>query len=143
MAEPNISFKVDDSGPIQLFKLLPSAIADEVTTGIYNIVHKIKDTINTEYKRSGNAYPSSLNPSPSGLGFTDRTGSLRASIEAWTEESGKKTIGYVSAGTDYDKYVELLWGGKYSFMFPALMQNQNYILNEVFEAVLRAVSKFI
>lgn len=143
MADPVITFTVDDSQAQNLFKNLPQAFKEEISLGVKNIVDKVKDTINSDYKRSGSAFPSYLNPSTSGLGFTDRTGSLRQSIQSWVEESGKDTIGYVSAGTDYDKYVELLWGGKYSYMFPALMQNQNYILNEVFESVLRAMSRFI
>ncbi len=88
----------------------------------------------------GNLYPSYLNPSTSGLGFTDRTGTLRASIQAWIEQKATQTVGYVSAGTDYDKYVELLWSGKYSFMLPAFLQEQNYILGEIGDAVARAVS---
>lgn len=143
MAEPTLTFKVDDSAAAYMLKNLQPAIFDEMATAINNIVQQVKDTINSDYKRSGGMYPSYLNPSPSGLGFTDRTGALRSSITAWVEESKGKTIGYVSAGTDYDKYVELLWGGRYSYMFPALMQNQDYILNEVLEAVLRGISKFI
>jgi hypothetical protein len=143
MAEPTISFTVDDSRAQAMFQMLPNTIRDELSTAINNIVKKIKETINTDYRRSGSMYPSYLNPSPSGYGFTDRTGSLRQSIEAWVEENSHQTIGYVSAGMDYDKYVELLWGGKYSYMLPSLIQNQDYILNEVSEAVLRAISKFI
>jgi hypothetical protein len=143
MADPTMTFKIDDSGAKYVLEHLSPAIWDEMSTAIRNITNNIKDVINTDYKRSGNMYPSYLNPSPSGLGFTDRTGSLRGSITAWTEEGSKQIIGYVSAGVEYDKYVELLWGGKYSYMLPAFTQNENYILNEVFEAVLRAVSKFI
>src|SRR3989304_4234109 len=143
MAQPTLSFKVNDSGAAYVLKNLSPAIFDEMGTAIKRIVDQVKDTINTDYKRTGGLYPSYLNPSPSGLGFSDRTGALRQSITAWIEESPRQTIGYVSAGMDYDKYVELLWGGKYSFMFPAFMQNQDYILNEVSEAVLRAISKFI
>ena len=143
MAQPAVSFTIDNSQVQFVFQNLPQAIRDELSTGIRNIVEKVKDTINTDYRRSGTAYPSYLNPSASGLGFTDRSGSLRQSITAWVEENGESTVGYVSAGTDYDKYVELLWGGKYSFMLPAFTQNQDYILNEVFEAVLRGISRFI
>jgi hypothetical protein len=135
------SFTVDQAAAQQQLSMLSNLIVDEMSTGINNIVQHIKELIDTDYKRSGNLVPSYMNPSPSGKGFTDRTGALRQSIQAWVEEMPGKTIGYVSAGTDYDKYVELLWDGKYSFMLPALEQSRAYILNEVSWAVLRAIQK--
>jgi hypothetical protein len=136
-------FTVDDSQARTVFSLLPGAIRDEVEISINNIVQRVRDTINTDYKRSGGLYPSYLNPSASGKGFTDRTGRLRQSIQAWSEVESNKTVGYVSAGVDYDKYVELLWGGQYSYMFPALMQNQDYILDEITNAITKAINRFI
>lgn len=135
------SWKVDDREAQRLLTVLPDMINEELSVAIKNIVDRIKDIINTDYRRVGTLHPSYLNPSPSGKGFTDRTGNLRQSIQSWVEESSNKTVGYVSAGVDYDKYVELLWGGKYSFMLPALMQSNQYILNEVSNAVLRAIQK--
>jgi len=141
MAE--LTFTVDASGAKYVLDNLSRTIFDEMSTALRNIGQQIKDTIDTDYKRSGGLHPSYLNPSPSGQGFTDRTGMLRQSIQFWTEESSGKSVEYISAGMDYDKYVELLWGGKYSYMLPSLMQNQDYILNEITEAVLRGISKFI
>lgn len=135
------SFTVDQAAAQHSLQILPGMIQDEMAVAINNIVQRIRDIINTDYRRSGGLYPSYLNPSPSGKGFTDRTGALRQSIQAWVEEESRKTIGYVSAGTSYDKYVELLWGGKYSFMLPSLEQNRAFILNEISWAVLRALQK--
>lgn len=134
-----VSFKVDDSQVRTLMQIIPGAIRDEMDTAIDNSVKHIKETINRDYRRFGSASPSYLNPSTSGLGFTDRTGSLRASLTTWIEQSLNKTTGYVSAGVDYDKYVELLWSGKYSYMLPATLQEQDYIVDQVESAVFRAI----
>lgn len=136
-----LSFTVDDADTKRIMEMLPDLINEELSVAIDNSVDHVKEIIMTDYKRTGELSPSYLNPSPSGKGFTDRTGTLRASIESWVEEFNTKTIGYVSAGTDYDKYVELLWGGKYSYMLPALMQSQAFINNEIGWAVIRAIEK--
>jgi len=135
------SWTVDDKEVQRLLKVLPDLISEELSLAIDNSVDHVKELIMTDYKRVGNLYPSYLNPSSSGKGFTDRTGTLRQSIQSWVEEYNDKTVGYVSAGVDYDKYVELLWGGKYSFMLPALIQSQSFINNEIGWAVIRAIEK--
>ena len=136
-----LSFQVEDTQVKAMIQALPRAIVDEMAIGIDNSIKQIKDTINRDYKRMGDMTPSYLNPSASGLGFTDRTGALRSSIQTWIEERGSMTIGYVSAGTDYDKYVELLWDGRYSFMLPAVLQEQDYIIGQLENAIIRAISK--
>lgn len=109
--------------------------------GINNITRKIRDTIYYDYRRIGTASPSYQNPSRSGLGFTDRTGALRSSISNDIEISANKIVGTVGAGMEYAEYVELLWGGRYSFLVPALMQNQQYIVEQVEESVIRGVTR--
>lgn len=135
----NFHFQVDDARVKAMMRALPQAIMDEMSIGIDNSVKQIKDTINRDYKRMGDMSPSYLNPSGSGQGFTDRTGALRSSLQTWIEEKGHMTIGYVSTGVDYDKYVELLWDGRYSFMLPATLQEQAFIIKELQSAVERAV----
>lgn len=110
---------------------------------INNSTRKIKDTIYTDYRRFGSGTPSSQNPSRSGLGFTDRSGQLRASIDTGIEITSSKVTGWVDVGMEYSQYVELLWGGKYAFLLPATVQNEDYIEEQIEQAVLRAIERLI
>lgn len=122
---------------------IPKQIMWALPGAINNSTRQIRDTIYTDYRRFGNANPSSQNPSRSGLGFTDRTGALRASIGTGIDISSNKVQGWVDVGMDYSQYVELLWGGKYSFLLPATVQNEDYIQQQVEEAVARAIERMI
>jgi hypothetical protein len=112
---------------------LPSAINTSLRA--------IQDTIYNDYRRMGDGHPSYMNPSRSGLGFTDRTGRLRSSISYDTQISTNKIIGTLSSGVEYDVYVEMLWGGKYSFMLPALIQNKQKIYNNIINSVTKAINR--
>lgn len=117
----------------QIFNAMPGAIN--------NSLRRVQDTINRDYRRFGNQSPSYLNPSRSGLGFTDRTGRLRSSIKYETSISFDKVEGILSANTEYAEFIESLWGGRYSFMFPAAMQEQDYIIDQIEQAVIRGVER--
>lgn len=117
----------------QIFWAIPGAIN--------NSTRRIRDTINSDYRRFGSSVPSHMNPSRSGLGFTDRTGNLRSSISSDIDIRTNRVVGTLSAGMPYDVYVELLWGGRYSFMLPATMQNLDYITDQVEQAVIKAVNR--
>ena len=112
---------------------LPSAINTSL--------RQVQDTIYTDYRRFGTATPSYQNPSKSGRGFTDRTGSLRSSISYDTKISNRSVEGILSAGMPYDVYVELMWGGKYSFLLPAFEQNKQNIFDNISDAVEHAIER--
>lgn len=122
---------------------IPKQIMWALPGAINNSTQKIRDTIYTDYRRFGSAQPSSQNPSRSGLGFTDRTGALRSSIDTGFEINTHEVMGWVDVGMDYSEYVELLWGGKYSFLLPATVQSEDYIQDQVEQAVIRAIERMI
>ncbi len=136
---PNVT--VNDTSAKAMLNALKKQIMWAIPGAIDNSLRKIQDTIYTDYRRIGDASPSSQNPSKSGLGFTDRTGQLRSSIGYDTKISTTKVVGTLSADTDYALFVEQLWGGKYAYMLPALIQNYDYISNEVVDAAEKAVAR--
>lgn len=136
-------FSVDSVDVKQFISSIPQQIMWALPGAINNSTRKIRDTIYTDYRRFGSASPSYLNPSRSGLGFTDRTGRLRASIDTGIEIGAHKITGWVDVGMEYSNYVELLWGGKYSFLLPATTQSEEYIQDQVEQAVVRAIERMI
>jgi hypothetical protein len=120
---------------------LKQGIMWAIPGAINNSTRQIRDTIYNDYRRFGHSSPSHLNPSRSGKGFTDRSGRLRASIRQDIDIGSTKVVGSVEATMSYAQYVELLWNGKYAYLVPALVQNYNYIQQQVEEAVIRAVMR--
>ena len=135
--------KVDSAAVTQFLASIPKQIMWALPGAINNSTRKIQDTIYTDYRRFGSGTPSYQNPSRSGLGFTDRTGRLRASIDTGIETSSNRVMGWVDVGMEYSNYVELLWGGRYSFLLPATVQSESYIQDQIEEAVNRAIERMI
>lgn len=140
MASP-AKITVDDASTKAALLELQKQIMWAIPGAINNSLRKIQDTIYTDYRRFGGGSPSYQNPSRSGLGFTDRTGRLRSSIRYDTKITSTKTVGTLSADTEYALFVEQLWGGRYAYMLPALEQNHDTIFDEVVDAVTRAVGR--
>lgn len=71
------------------------------------------------------------NRAKTGKGFTDRTGNLRRSVGSKVVfVSTNIMIGYVFAGgafAPYAVYVEFRWGGKYAYLWPAMMDMRSQI----------------
>lgn len=137
----NAKVTVDDTSTKEALIALKQQVMWALPGAINNSLREIQDTINSDYRRFGQASPAYQNPSRSGLGFTDRTGRLRSSIRYNTKISSSKIVGTLNADTEYALFVEQLWGGRYAYMLPALEENHDTIFDQVVMAVERAVDR--
>lgn len=64
--------------------------------------------------------------------FTDRTGNLRASIDADIEKVSVDSVTMIlSAGMEYAPYVELRWEQRFAYLMPTIEANKDRMLEIV------------
>lgn len=136
-----IKIHADTADTINALKDLQKAVLFTLQGSINESTKHIQDLIYTDYRRIGESSPSYENPSKSGYGFTDRTGTLRAGIDTSLDISPGKVVGTVGSDIDYAEYVELLWSGKYAFLVPALHESSDFIYSQITDSLETAIQR--
>lgn len=66
--------------------------------------------------------------------YTRRTGLTEQTTEGGLyEATAQKVVGVVSAGMQYDRFLELARSGQWAFLWPALMQHEGEVLHLIAE----------